>query len=101
MKVIVWFYSNSKLIDQVIGDEDNVRDEDSESSEESSEEESDESSEESSEEESDERDDDEQVEQVKYLKFIFLLHEDLLTTRCISNGKDLNLFVLILDKVCM
>ncbi|CAB4040909.1 Hypothetical predicted protein, partial [Paramuricea clavata] len=40
MKVIVWFYSNSELIDQVIGDEDNVRDEDNDSSEESSEEES-------------------------------------------------------------
>ncbi|CAB4032969.1 Hypothetical predicted protein, partial [Paramuricea clavata] len=51
MKVIVWFYSNSALIDQVIGDEYNVRDEDNESSEESSEE------------ESGERDDEEQDEQ--------------------------------------
>ena len=40
MKVIVWFYSNSELINQVIGDEDNVKDEDDDSSEESSEEES-------------------------------------------------------------
>jgi hypothetical protein len=80
MKVIVWFYSNSELIDQVIGDEYNVRDEDNESSEESSEEES---SEESSEEESGESDDDEQVEQVRFLRFIFLLDEDLLTTRYI------------------
>ena len=89
MKVIVWFYSNSELIDQVIGDEYNVRDEDNESSEESSEEESseesseEESSEESSEEESGERDDDEQVEQVRFLRSIFLLDEDLLTTRYI------------------
>ena len=71
MKVIVWFYSNSELIDQVIGDEYNVRDEDNESSEESSEEESGESN------------DDEQVEQVRFLRFIFLLDEDLLTTRYI------------------
>ncbi|CAB4029318.1 Hypothetical predicted protein, partial [Paramuricea clavata] len=42
MKVIIWFYSNSELINWVIGDGDNVRDQDNKSSEESSEDESDE-----------------------------------------------------------
>ncbi len=71
MKVIVWFCSNSELINEVIAD--NARDEESESSEESSEDEND---------ESDESDDDvEQVrqdEQVRFMIFFHLLHEDLI-----------------------
>ena len=42
MKVIMWFYSNSELIQRVIKDNDSSRNEDSDSSEESSEDESDE-----------------------------------------------------------
>ena len=42
MTVIMWFYSNSQLIDQVIEDGDSARGADSDSSEESSEEENDE-----------------------------------------------------------
>ena len=42
MTVIMWFLSNSGLIDQVIEDDDNARDEESESSEESSADEDDE-----------------------------------------------------------
>ena len=42
MKVIMWFYSNSELIQRVIKDDDSSRNIDSESSEESSEGESDE-----------------------------------------------------------
>jgi hypothetical protein len=61
MKVIIWFYSNSELINWVIGDGDNVRDQDNKSSEESSEDESDEN-------------DDNQVEQVSFLRFFLLLH---------------------------
>ncbi len=71
MKVIVWFCSNYELINEVIAD--NARDEENESSEESSEGENDESS------ASD--DDVEQVrqdEQVRFLKFFLLLHEDLI-----------------------
>ena len=59
MKVIIWFYSNSELINWVIGDGDNVRDN--------------KSSGESSEDESDENDDN-QVEQVSFLRFFLLLH---------------------------
>ena len=74
MKVIVWFCSNSELINEVIAD--NARDEENESSEESSEDEDDEDD------ESDESDDYvervRQDEQVRFLKFFLLLHEDLI-----------------------
>ena len=67
MKVITWFHSIPELINWVIGDEDNDRDQDNESSEESGD---------------DENNDDveqvEQVEQVRFLRFFLLLHKILL-----------------------
>ena len=82
MKVIIWFHSNSELINLVIGDEDN------------------ESSEESSEDESDENNDDvEQVEQVSFLRFFLLLHKILLIKHTVSKENDLEpFFVLIRAK---
>ena len=84
MKVIVWFCSNSELINEVIAV--NARDEESESSEESSEDEKD---------GSDESDDDvkqvRQDEQVRFLKFFHLLHEDLIIKQKVNKENGLEI----------
>ncbi len=82
MKVIVWFCSNSELINEVIAD--NARDEENESSEECSEDEND---------ESDESDDGvlqaRQDEQVRFLKFFLLLQEGLILKHMLNKENGL------------